>query len=101
MRKKLEVIGITNSKQKASLTMKQPCASTHSVYGVNNSTQKKMSKSYEIKFAPIDPLSYSYVVEANNEGDALREAEENFQFDIGYDRAKDFEVSNIICSDDE
>jgi hypothetical protein len=60
-----------------------------------------MSKAYEIKFAPIDPLSYSYVVEANNEGDALREAEENFQFDIGYDRAKDFEVSNIICSDDE
>ena len=98
----MEVIGITNSKQKASLTMKQPCASTHSVYGVNNSTQKKMSKkSYEIKFAPIDPLSYSYVVEANNEGDALKEAEENFQFDIGYDRAKDFEVSNITCSDDE
>ena len=60
-----------------------------------------MSKSYEIKFAPIDPLSYSYVVEANNEGDALKQAYENFQFDFGSDRAKDFECSKIICSDDE
>ena len=72
------------------------------MYGVNNSTQKKMSKkSYEIKFAPIDPLSYTYLVDAKDEDEAIREVTEMFEFDIGYDRAKDFEVSNIICSDDE
>ena len=60
-----------------------------------------MSKAYEIKFTPIDALSYTYTVDAKDEGEAIREVTEMFQFDIGYDRAKDFEVSNIICSDDE
>ena len=66
-----------------------------------------MSKAYEIKFAPIDALSYTYTEEAKDEATAMRltmkvrEVTEMFQFDIGYDRAKDFEVSNIICSDDE
>ena len=60
-----------------------------------------MSKAYQITYSPINPLGYVYVVEANNEGDALKEAYENFQFDFGSDRAKDFECSNIICSDDE
>ena len=58
-------------------------------------------KSYEVIFAPIDVLSYTYTVDAKNEAEAIREVTEMFEFDIGYDRAKDFEVSNIICSDDE
>ena len=48
-----------------------------------------MSKAYEIKFAPIDALSYTYTVEAKDEDEAVREVTEMFQFDIGYDRAKD------------
>ena len=60
-----------------------------------------MSKLYEIKFAPVDPLSYTYTVDAKNEAEAMRKAGEQFEFDIGYDRAKDFDVINITCSDDE
>jgi len=74
-------------------------ASRNSVCG--DSTTTTMSKAYEIKFTPVDALSYTYTVEAKDEDEAIKEAEETFQFDIGYDRAKDFEVSNIICSDDE
>tara|TARA_R100000742_G_C4181340_1_gene16369 strand:- start:37 stop:219 length:183 start_codon:yes stop_codon:yes gene_type:complete len=60
-----------------------------------------MSKLYEIKFAPVDPLSYTYTVDAKNEAEAITQATEEFKFDIGYDRAKDFDVINITCSDDE
>ena len=58
-------------------------------------------KSYEVIFAPIDVLSYTYTVDAKNEAEAIREVTEMFEFDIGYDRAKDFDVINITCSDDE
>ena len=60
-----------------------------------------MSKLYEIKFAPVDPLSYTYTVDAKNEAEAMRKAGEQFEFDIGYDRAKDFDVFDVTCSDDE
>ena len=35
-----------------------------------------MSKAYEIKFAPIDALSYTYTVEAKDEDEAVREVTE-------------------------
>tara|TARA_Y100001951_G_C11218509_1_gene227306 strand:+ start:319 stop:501 length:183 start_codon:yes stop_codon:yes gene_type:complete len=60
-----------------------------------------MSKAYEVIFAPIDVLSYTFTVDAKNEAEAMRKATEEFEFDIGYDRAKDFDVINITCSDDE
>ena len=60
-----------------------------------------MSKEYEVIFAPIDVLSYTFMVDAKNEAEAMRKAGEQFEFDIGYDRAKDFDVFDVTCSDDE
>ena len=60
-----------------------------------------MSKAYEVIFAPIDVLSYTFTVDAKNEAEAMRKAGEQFEFDIGYDRAKDFDVFDVTCSDDE
>ena len=60
-----------------------------------------MSKDYEVIFAPIDVLSYTFTVDAKNEAEAMRKAGEQFEFDIGYDRAKDFDVFDVTCSDDE
>ena len=60
-----------------------------------------MSKEYEVIFAPIDVLSYTFTVDAKNEAEATRKAGEQFEFDIGYDRAKDFDVINITCYDDD
>ena len=71
------------------------------MYGANNLTKKKMSKEYEVIFAPIDVLSYTFTVDAKNEAEAMRKAGEQFEFDIGYDRAKDFDVFDVTCSDDE
>ena len=60
-----------------------------------------MNKEYEVIFAPIDVLSYTFTVDAKNEAEAMRKAGEQFEFDIGYDRAKDFDVFDVTCSDDE
>tara|TARA_R100000664_G_C2754558_1_gene142194 strand:+ start:31 stop:321 length:291 start_codon:yes stop_codon:yes gene_type:complete len=62
---------------------------------------EKETVAYEIKFSPVDPLSYTYVIYANDKSEAIHRAIEEIQFDIGYDRSKDFEITNIICSDDE
>ena len=60
-----------------------------------------MSKEYEVIFTPIDVISYTFTVDANNEAEAMRKAGEQFEFDIGYDRAKDFDVFDVTCTDDE
>ena len=60
-----------------------------------------MSKEYEVIYAPIDVLSYTFTVDAKNEAEAMRKAGEQFEFDIGYDRAKDFDVFDVTCTDDE
>jgi len=99
LRNTLGVNGAITGQGIVSTTIVMDFASRNSVCG--DSTTTTMSKAYEITYSPIDPLGYNYVVEANNEAEAIKEAYENFQFDIGSDRAKDFEVSNIICSDDE
>ena len=61
----------------------------------------KEKKIYEVTFTPVDVLSYTFEVEAKNEAEAMRKAGEQFEFDIGYDRAKDFDVINITCYDDD
>ena len=71
------------------------------MYGANNLTKKKMNKEYEVIFTPIDVISYTFTVDAKNEAEAMRTAGEHFEFDIGYDRAKDFDVFDVTCSDDE
>jgi len=40
-------------------------------------------------------LQYNYVVEAKDEDEAYDKAQDDFRFDIGYDRAKDFECNTI------
>ena len=60
-----------------------------------------MSKEYEVIFTAIDVISYTFRVDAKNEAEAMRKAGEQFEFDIGYDRAKDFDVFDVTCSDDE
>ena len=60
-----------------------------------------MSKEYEVIFTPIDVISYTFTVDAKNEAEAITQAREEFKFDIGYDRAKDFDVFDVTCSDDE
>tara|TARA_B100000214_G_C23641796_1_gene478803 strand:+ start:294 stop:488 length:195 start_codon:yes stop_codon:yes gene_type:complete len=62
---------------------------------------KEMSKEYEVIFAPIDVLSYTFMVDAKNEAEAMRKAGEQFEFDIGYDRAKDFDVIKCVAEEDE
>ena len=71
------------------------------MYGANNLTKKKMNKEYEVIFTPIDVISYTFTVDAKNEVEAMRKAGEQFEFDIGYDRAKVFDVINITCYDDD
>ena len=60
-----------------------------------------MNKEYEVIFTPIDVISYTFTVDAKNEAEAMRKAGEQFEFDIGYDRAIDFDVFDVTCSDDE
>ena len=60
-----------------------------------------MNKEYEVIFTPIDVISYTFTVDAKNEAEAMRKAGEQFEFDSGYDRAKDFDVFDVTCSDDE
>jgi|TARA_R100000084_G_scaffold107419_2_gene67375 hypothetical protein len=50
---------------------------------------------YKVSFTPYDTLTYTYEVEASDEDDACDKAMEDFRFDIGYDRSKDFEISNV------
>tara|TARA_B100000287_G_C20013115_1_gene535413 strand:- start:44 stop:223 length:180 start_codon:yes stop_codon:yes gene_type:complete len=50
---------------------------------------------YKVSFTPYDTLTYTYEVEASDEDDACDKAREDFRFDIGYDRSKDFEISNV------
>ena len=50
---------------------------------------------YKVSFTPCDTLTYTYEVEASDEDDACDKASEDFRFDIGYDRSKDFEINNV------
>jgi len=52
-------------------------------------------KIYKVSFTPNDTLTYTYEVEASNEDDACDKARHDFRYDIGYDKSKDFEISNL------
>ena len=52
-------------------------------------------KSYRVSFIPIETLQYEYVVEAKTEDDAYYAAKELLQEDIGWDRAKDFQLCDL------
>jgi len=46
---------------------------------------------YKVIFAPHDVLSYTYEVEVDDPKNAEFDAYDDFRFDIGHDRAKDFD----------
>ena len=50
---------------------------------------------YRVTFAPHDVLSYTYEVEGNDPNNAKQTARDDFRFDIGYDRAKDFGIVSV------
>ncbi len=52
-------------------------------------------KIFKVTFAPTGNLSYTYEVEVNDENNAEDVARDEFRMDIGYDRAKDFEVVGV------
>ena len=50
---------------------------------------------YKITFAPHDVLSYTYEVEVDDPNNAEFVARDDFRFDIGRDRAKDFGIVGV------
>ena len=50
---------------------------------------------YKVTFAPHDVLSYTYEVEVDDPNNAEYVAMDDFRFDIGYDRAKDFDTISV------
>tara|TARA_B100000575_G_C22884721_1_gene515209 strand:- start:44 stop:229 length:186 start_codon:yes stop_codon:yes gene_type:complete len=50
---------------------------------------------YKVTFAPHDVLSYTYEVEVDDPNNAHFVAMDDFRFDIGYDRSKDFDVVGV------
>ena len=64
-------------------------------------TMSKEKKLYRVTFIPLDTLSYDYDVEANDERDAYYKAKEQLQEGIGWDGAKDWEMSECKEYTDE
>ena len=58
-------------------------------------------KTYEVSFIPSSTLQYNYVVEAKDEDEAYYKAQDELRFDLGYDKAKDFNCNKIQESDNE
>ena len=48
-------------------------------------------KTYEITFRPIPKLTYSYVVDAEDNEEAISKAYDDLREAIGYDASKDWE----------
>jgi hypothetical protein len=48
-------------------------------------------KTYEITFRPIPTLTYSYVVDAEDNEEAISKARDDLREAIGYDASKDWE----------
>lgn len=49
---------------------------------------------FKITFTPHDILEYTYEVEADNEELACLQALDDFRMDVGYDKSKDFIISD-------
>lgn len=52
-------------------------------------------KIFQVTFAPIGNITYTYEVEVNDENNAEDVARDEFRMDIGYDRSKDFEIVGV------
>ena len=50
---------------------------------------------YKIRFEHYGTPSYVYEVEASDEQEAMNLGRDEFKMDIGYDRAKDFDLVDV------
>ena len=50
---------------------------------------------FKVTFTPHDILEYTYEVEADNEEEACSQALDDFRMDVGYDKSKDFIISDV------
>lgn len=50
---------------------------------------------FKVTFTPHDILEYTYEVEADNEEFACSQALDDFRMDVGYDKSKDFIISDV------
>ena len=50
-----------------------------------------MMKKYKVTFKPVEMLTYSYVVDAEDDVEAVNKARDDLREAIGYDASKDWE----------
>ena len=53
-------------------------------------------KNYTVTFEPVERLCYTYTVEAKDEDGAYKDAHDQLQWAIGWDSAKDWEMSGCV-----
>ena len=53
-----------------------------------------MMKKYKVTFKPVEMLTYSYDVNAENDVEAVNKARDDLREAIGYDASKDWEYSD-------
>tara|TARA_Y100000022_G_scaffold69017_1_gene59409 strand:+ start:1029 stop:1220 length:192 start_codon:yes stop_codon:yes gene_type:complete len=58
-------------------------------------------KNYKVSFEPHDTPRYVYWVDASDEQEAESLGRDEFQMDIGYDKAKDFTLVGVEEADDD
>ena len=58
-------------------------------------------KNYQVSFAPHSEIAYTFEVDAKDADEARELARNEFKFDIGYDRYKDFECVKIETFNEE
>ena len=56
---------------------------------------------YKVSFEPYDTARYVYEVEASDQREAESLGRDEFQMDIGYDKAKDFDLVGCEETDDD
>ena len=56
---------------------------------------------YKISFEPYDTPRYVYEVEASDQQEAESLGRDEFKMDIGYDKAKDFDLVSVDRLDEE
>lgn len=56
---------------------------------------------YKVSFEPYDTPRYVYEVEASDEQEASSLGRDEFKMDIGYDKAKDFDLVSVDNLDKE
>ena len=61
----------------------------------------KEVKNYQVSFAPYSKIEYTFNVDAKDADEARELARNEFKFDIGGDRFKDFECVKIKTFNEE